>query len=122
MIDILSKLTFEHWCTIIGLFVSFTWAFSIFLFGRITVKHIEREMAKEGLLPPIWDSYGIRLTAYAGIIIFPNLNRHASLVDIEATKRHARKKDFFLALFLQGSSAVFFTVMFIWGALYGSDM
>lgn len=64
------------------------------MFGRITVKHIERVMAKEGIDPPIWDKgIGARIVAYAGIIAFPNLKRHASLVNIEATKRFTREKD-----------------------------
>ena len=64
------------------------------MFGRITVKHIERVMVKEGIDPPIWDKgIGARIVAYAGIIAFPNLKRHASLVNIEATKRFTREKD-----------------------------
>ena len=64
------------------------------MFGRITVKHIERAMAKEGIDPPICDKgIGARIVAYAGIIAFPNLKRHASLVNIEATKRFTREKD-----------------------------
>jgi hypothetical protein len=46
---------------------------AILLFGRITVKHIEREMAKEGISPPTWDKgVGMRYTAYASIIMRPN--------------------------------------------------
>lgn len=110
--EMLGKLNSEDWMVIIGLFAFLMWGLAIFLFGRISVKYIEREMAKEGLLPPTWDQgIGTRIVAYAGIIIFPNLKRHASLVDIEATKRHARRKDLFLALFLQISSAIFFILM-----------
>lgn len=108
------EITTEQWfaLAIMSLFV--LWGIAIFCFGRITVKHIENEMAKEGKLPPEWDKgIGGRLVAYSSIILFPNIKRHAALVDIEATKRHARKKDWYLALFLE---VTFYTLM-ITGAI-----
>lgn len=72
----------------------FIWAIATFLFSNITVKYLEREMAKEGIFPLALDKgIGGRMIAYAGIITFPNFKRHASLVNIEATKRFSREKD-----------------------------
>ena len=104
---------------IIGMVVFFIAGAATFLFGRVTVKHIESEMAKEGILPPVWDKgIGVRLPAYAHIIIFPNIDRHASLVDIKATKRYARKKDRYLAIFMECSCAAFISVICIYSYLY----
>lgn len=92
----------EDWFAFTFIIFIFIWAIAIFCFGRISVKHIEREMAKEGKLPPVWDKgIGARLAAYSTVILFPNLNRHASLVDVESTKRYARKIDWYLALFVK---------------------
>lgn len=98
------ELTTEHWFGL-GIAILFLlWGISIFCFGRISVKHIESEMAKEGKLPPDWDKgIGGRLAAYSSVILFPNINRHASLVDVESTKRYARKIDWYLALFVKAS-------------------
>ena len=90
----------EDWFAFTFIIFIFIWAIATFCFRRITVKHIENEMAKEGNLPPEWDKgIGARLPAYALIILFPNINRHASLVDVESTKRYAQKIDWYLALF-----------------------
>tara|TARA_B110000211_G_C13905212_1_gene475836 strand:- start:411 stop:770 length:360 start_codon:yes stop_codon:yes gene_type:complete len=95
---------------------------SAFLFGRISVSHIEKEMAGEGITPPVWDKgIGARMIAYAGIIVFPNLKRHASLVNIEATKRFARSKDKKLALFYLITTVVFLTILFTAYYLYGLE-
>lgn len=79
-------------------------------------------MAKEGIEPPTWDKgIGVRMVAYAGIIAFPNLKRHASLVNIEATKRLARKKDKKLALLYTISMLSSFIIAFAVYFLYGPD-
>ena len=98
------------------------WGISILLFGQITVKHIEHEMGKEGLLPPEWDKgIGMRYPAYASIIMRPNAKRHASTVNIEATKRFSRRVDWYLAVLVQLSTAIFFTIMFTAYYLYGPE-
>ena len=75
----MSELSSENWMAIIGIFSFFTWGVATFLFRRISVDHIEHEMAKEGIESPVWDKgIGARMIAYASIIAFPNLNRHAS--------------------------------------------
>jgi hypothetical protein len=53
--ELLSHLSPEDLIFFLGLFAFFSWALAIFLFGRISVRHIEREMAKEGIEPPGWD-------------------------------------------------------------------
>jgi magnesium-transporting ATPase (P-type) len=118
----MSELSTESWMAILFFIILCVWCLSTFLFARISVKHIEREMAKEGIEPPIWDKgIGARIIAYAGIIVFPNLKRHASLVNIDATKRFARNKDKKLALFYVTSTVFFFTIMFTVVYLYGPD-
>ncbi|WP_281556823.1 hypothetical protein [Thalassomonas sp. RHCl1] len=100
----------------------FILAIALFCFSRITVKHIENEMAKAGKLPPEWDKgIGARLPAYALIILFPNINRHASLVDVESTKRYARKIDWYLALFFELSFVTLIVIMALAYFLYGPE-
>ncbi|RPA61356.1 hypothetical protein EGC86_09790 [Shewanella frigidimarina] len=118
----MSELSTEDWMSIFFFITFCMWSISVLLFGRITVKHIEREMAKEDILPAEWDKgIGMRYPAYASIIMRPNAKRHASIVDIEATKRFSRKVDWYLAVFVQISSVVFFTLMFTVAYLYGPD-
>ena len=116
----MSELTTENWMAILLVFSFFMTGIGTFLFGRISVKYLEQEMKKEGILPPIWDKrIGVRMIAYAGIIVFPNLKRHASLVNIEATKRLARNKDKQLALFYTITMVSFLIIMFTVAYLYG---
>jgi len=79
-------------------------------------------MAKEGLLAPEWDKgIGVRLIGYAGIIAFPNLNRHASLVNIEATKLYARKKDKKYAWFFIITTLSMFIVLLVYYFFFAPD-
>jgi hypothetical protein len=118
----MSELTTESLMAIAYFMVLCAWGISVLLFGQITVKHIEREMMKEGTLPPEWDKgIGMRYPAYASIIMRPNAKRHASTVNIEATKRFSRKVDWYLAIFVQTSSAIIFTMTCIVVYLYGPD-
>jgi len=95
------------------------WGISVLLFGRVTVKHIEREMLKEGSLAPTWDKgLGIRFASYAHIIIFPNIKRHSSVVNIDAIKRYARRVDFYIALFMECSFIALIIVGVIVNYLY----
>ncbi len=98
------------------------WCLATLLFSRISVKHIESEMAKEGILPPEWDKgIGMRYPAYASIIMRPNTKRHASTVDIEATKRLSRRIDWYLAVFVQLSSVIIFTVLVVFYFFFDTD-
>jgi hypothetical protein len=118
-LEILKNLNSEDWIAIIGISSFFIWGIATFLFGRISVKHIEREMEIEGIESPAWDKgIGMRMIAYAGIIAFPNLKRHASLVNIEATKRFSRKKDKKLAVLLITASILFFIVLAVFSAFF----
>jgi hypothetical protein len=118
----MSDLSAEDWMGIIAISAIFMWGIAILLFGRISVKHIEREMAKEGILPPLWDKgIGMRYPAYASIIMRPNAKRHASTVDIEATKRLSRRIDWYLAVFVQVSSAIIFTVLVVFYFFFAPD-
>ena len=46
-LEILQNLNSEDWMAIIGIFSFLMVGIATFLFGRISVKHIEREMVKE---------------------------------------------------------------------------
>ncbi|WDE13504.1 hypothetical protein [Thalassomonas haliotis] len=101
-----------------GIFV-LIWAISIFCFGRITVNHIEREMEKEGKLPPEWDKgIGGRLSPYAMAIVAKKAAR-VSIVDDEAIRRHARKKDWYLAVLYLASFIACLIVACVYYYLYG---
>ena len=121
MLEILDKLTLEHWLTIIGGVLFFMWAIAIFLFGRISVKYLEHEMAKEEIEPPAWDKgIGGRIMMYAIVIVTKKASRH-SLIDDEAILRHTRQKDYHLAVFLITSSILIFTVIGVFYYLYAPD-
>lgn len=118
-LDLLQNFNAEDWMAIVGIFSFFIWGIATFLFRRISVNHIEYEMAKEGIDPPTWDKgIGARMIAYAGIIAFPNLNRHTSLVNIDATKRFSRKKDKYFAGFLISTSILFFIVLAVFSIFF----
>ena len=118
----MSELTTESWMAIAYFIVLCVWGISVLLFGQITVKHIEREMAKEGILPSEWDKgIGMRYPAYASIIMRPNAKRHAATVNIESTKRFSRKVDWYLSVFVQTSSVLIFTMTCVVVYLYSPD-
>ena len=118
----MTELSSENWMGIITVSAIFMWGIAILLFSRISMNHIEREMAKEDILPPTWDKgIGARMIAYASIIAFPNLNRHASLVDIEATKRFSRKKDKKFAVLLIVTSIIIFSVLGVFSIFFSPD-
>ncbi|AZG73399.1 hypothetical protein [Shewanella livingstonensis] len=112
----MDELSTESWMGIFFFITFCMWSIAVLLFGRITVKHIEREMAKEDILPAEWDKgIGMRYPAYASIIMRPNAKRHASLVNIEATKRFTREKDKKLAwLYIISSVSIFALGIFIY--------
>jgi hypothetical protein len=118
--EILSHLSPEDLIVILGLLAFLAWGLAIFLFGRISVKHIERAMTKEGIEQPVWDKgIGSIIVTYSLIMVFPRLN--PTIVDFEAVRRHTRNKDKRLAFFLQISSAIFFTIIFTAYYLYGPE-
>jgi hypothetical protein len=117
----MTELSSENWVAIIGVSAFFIWCFSTFLFSRISVKHIEREMAKEGIGPPAWDKgIGGRITMYAMVIV-ANKAAKTSPVEDEAILRHTRKKDRKLAFFYTIAMLCSFIMMFTIAYLYGQD-
>ena len=94
-------------------------AIATLFFIRVSGKHIEREMKKEGLLPPEWDSLmGLRYGWYA-FVIARNTVSPISMIDDEAVLRFARKKDRYLAFFFVISSCISLLVTYIAYLLYG---
>jgi len=91
-------MTTELWFVFIFVFLLFMLAISSFCFIKISVKHIEQELKKEGINPPEWDSrIGYRYGWYA-IVIVRNSISPVSIVNDEAVLRVVRKKDRYLAL------------------------
>ena len=114
-------LTGEQWLLLLGGILFFVWGISIFCFSRITIKYIENEMAKEKKLPPEWDKgIGARYSAYA-VAILINRVPPMSIVDTKSIKRHARKKDWYLAIFFMGSLTACMVVVALVAYLYGGE-
>ncbi len=87
----MNEITTEEILYLIGGVSFLILGLAIFLFGRISVKHIEREMAKEGIEQPLWDKgIGSIVVTYSLIMVFPKLN--PTIVDFEAVRRYTRKK------------------------------
>ena len=115
------ELSGEDWFAISFIIIIFLWAIATFCFSRISVKHIEAEMAKEGKLPPEWDKgLGIRISAYAVAIIIKRIPPQ-SIIDTHSVKRHMRKKDWYLAAFFLTSFSVFMILAVIISYLYVPD-
>ena len=115
------ELTTQHWIGFIGLSLLLIWGISIFVFSKVTVKHIEHEMAKEGKLPPEWDKgIGGRFSLYAMAIVTKKMARK-SLVDGETIRRHARKKDWYLAVFFLSSFIASLIMAGVFYYLYGAQ-
>ena len=115
----MNEITTEEIFYLIGGISFLVWCFATFLFSRISVKHIEQEMAKEGIEPPVWDKgIGGRITMYAMVIV-ANKAAKTSPVEDEAILRHARKKDRKFALFYTVSMLCSFITAFAVFFLYG---
>jgi len=96
----MNEITTEDWFFVCIGVMFFITAIATFCFIRISGKHIEREMKKEGKLPPGWDStMGLRYGIYA-IVLVCNSVAAVSFVDDISVLRYARKKDRYLAFSL----------------------
>jgi len=120
-LDLLQNLNSEDWMAIAAVFSIFISTIATLLFSRISVKHIEREMAKEGITPPVWDKgIGGRIIMYAMVIV-ANKAAKTSPVEDEAILRHARKKDYTLSMLLIISSLLFFSVLAVFSIFFSSS-
>mgnify|MGYP006162451667 FL=1 len=107
----MNEITTEEIFYLIGGISFLVWCLATFLFSRISVKHIQQEMAKEGIEPPVWDKgIGSIIVTYSFIMVFPKLN--PTIVDFEAVRRHTRKKDKIMALFYTVSMLCSFITAF----------
>jgi|TARA_B110000211_G_scaffold178214_1_gene201475 hypothetical protein len=119
-LDLLQNLNAEDWMAIAAVFSIFISAIATLIFSRISVKHIEQEMVKEGIEPPVWDKgIGGRIIMYAMVIV-ANKAAKTSPVEDEAILRHARKKDYILSMFLIISSLLFFSVLAVFSIFFSS--
>lgn len=117
----MSELSTESWMAILFFVVLCMWCLTTLLFGRISVKHIEREMKKEGILPPVWDKgIGGRIIMYAMVITAKKAVKK-SPVDDEAILRHIRPIDKKLAWLYLIVTTTIFVLMFIVVYLYGPE-
>lgn len=81
----------------ISLPIIMSYLISTLCFTRITMKHIERKLRKEGVHEPLWDKgIGIRVSMY-GKVIRRQKPVKATIVNDEAILRHARPIDLILA-------------------------
>jgi hypothetical protein len=113
-------LSTENWMAIIFVSSFFMTGIGTFLFGRISVNHLKREMTKEGIEQPIWDKgIGSIIVTYSLIMVFPRLK--PTIVDFEAVRRHTREKDKKFALFFAVSLLCSFIMMSIIAYLYGPE-
>ena len=116
----MSELSTENWVAILLIISFFMAGIGTFLFGRISVKHIAREMEKEGLEQPLWDKgIGSIGFTYALTIVFPKLK--SILVDVDTIKRHTREKDKKIALLYVASVFIFLILIFVVVYLYGPE-
>ncbi|QLE84488.1 hypothetical protein FLM48_04915 [Shewanella sp. Scap07] len=89
---------------ITSVIIFLAWGVGVLVFAQVTVKHLEREMSKEGIEPPQWDrGVGTRLAMYSTIILRPNYPDTNPFVNVAAIKRHTRKIDWFLSMWLRVS-------------------
>lgn len=103
----------EDWLGFLSFISFFLLAINIFAFGRISVRHIEREMEKKGLQPPFWDKgMGIRLSMYAFTIIRGKAD-NSLLIDQQSIIKHARKIDWYLAIVLMATITMLLVLAFI---------
>ena len=114
------ELSTENWMAILFVFSFFMTGIGTFLFGRVSVSHLKREMTKEGIEQPIWDKgIGSIIVTYSLIMVFPRLK--PTIVDFEAVRRYTREKDKKLALFFSISLLCSFIMMSIIAYLYGPE-
>ena len=107
------NLPFDALYFIFGFPIFILWAIAILAFGRISMRHIDKEMAKNGGGTPEWDKgIGIRLSMYSRVITRKKVNK-VTLFDEQAVLDHARKIDWYLAWFLHITSIALFTLGFI---------
>jgi len=117
----MSELSTENWMAILLVIALFAWGIATFLFSNITVKYLEREMAKEGILPPVWDKgIGGRIIMYSMVIV-TNKAAKSSPIDDEAILRYIRKKDKKLAFIYIITTVIFLIIMFTVAYLYGPE-
>lgn len=104
----MSELSTEIWMAILFFFALCLWGITTFLFRHISIKHIENEMAKEGIEPPVWDKgVGGRIIMYAMVIVANKAAKHSPTDDV-AILRHTRIKDKKYALLYVVSTAFIF--------------
>ncbi|GAA6171315.1 hypothetical protein NBRC116592_09850 [Colwellia sp. KU-HH00111] len=117
----MDEITIEGGFYLISVFVFFMWGIATYLFGRISVKHIEREMAKEGLEPAVWDKgIGGRIIMYSMVIVANKAAKHSPIAD-EEILRYTRKKDKQLAWFYFLTMVSFFIILIVFYFFFAPD-
>jgi len=98
---------------LIVIFGIFMWGIAIFLFRRISVKHIESAIAKEGVFPLVCGNEKDGGTFKYSMVILANKTGTCSPIDDEFIFRHIRKKDRKLAWFYSISTVGMFILMLV---------
>ncbi|UJX27591.1 hypothetical protein L3Q70_16760 (plasmid) [Pseudoalteromonas sp. CF6-2] len=88
-----------------SLFLTFLFSFFIssLLFSRVSIKHINKKMEKDGVYPPSWDQgIGASASVYVFAILFNKYRIKNKLFDARFIAKHARTIDKVIA-------AIYFT-------------
>ena len=81
----------------------FNWGVATLLFGRISLRYLDRNLEKRGITLPVWDGIGIRLNLYSFALISSWFAK-STLVPGDVIRQIARPKDGYLALFYNVSA------------------
>lgn len=79
------------------------WGVATLLFGRISLKYLDKTLKARGIPAPLWDGIGIRLNLYSFALISSWFAK-SSLVPGDVLRQVARSKDGYLALFYNVSA------------------
>lgn len=79
------------------------WGVATILFGRISLRYLDRSLEMRGISAPLWDGIGIRLNLYSFALISSWFAK-SSLVPGEIIRQVARPRDGYLALFYNVSA------------------
>jgi hypothetical protein len=106
----MQNLIIDDWLGFLSVFCIVCLCIASIAFGRISLPYIESEMIKEGGEIPEWDKgIGIRAILYALTIVIGK-KETSIMLDDKAILKHARRLDWYLALFLVITVSMFFVL------------
>lgn len=85
------------------------WGIATIVFGRVSLKYLDKALKENDVPLPLWDGLGLRLNFYSFALISKWFAK-SPLVPGELIRKLARPKDGYLALFYTLSAWMFFAV------------